>query len=79
MTISYQETFTKSYNTQRENEVSKIKELLKQGNDVVYSKSDNFVLIDGKIFNGFTKKFIESIKEEIKWVNILKFLNWKRC
>lgn len=64
MTISFQETASQSYSIQRAREVEEVKMLVKQGKPINYYQNNNCVCIGGKIFNGFTKKFIESIKEE---------------
>lgn len=56
------ENFTK-YPSQRLKEKNQIKKLLKMYGEksVIYSKSDNYIIINGNTFNGFSKLDIEKI------------------
>lgn len=43
-----------------------IKTLIKRGCEVHFSKTDSWVYIDGRIFNGVSRRIINKIKEEIR-------------
>lgn len=55
-------SFTKSYTSQRDNEKEEIKSLIKRGFEVKYFK--NWIMINGKTFNGYNEKVIENLMKE---------------
>lgn len=54
-----------AYPVVRVRDNSLIKKLLKQGYEVVYSKTDHYVVINGKTFNGYSKEDIENLRKEL--------------
>ena len=49
----------------RQKEKQMIKKLIKQGYEITYSKTNNWIRIGGTTYNGFTRETIEALIEEI--------------
>ena len=55
------------YKVERIIDKQKVNKLIKKGFKVVFSKNDNYVVINGEVFNGFGKKdFRKWIKREVE-------------
>lgn len=49
----------------REKEIQKIKKLIKAGYEITFSKTNNWIRINGTTFNGYKREMIEMMIEEV--------------